>query len=1071
MSKQPGLLQPRHCALWAAFGLLITQVSAQSPTGTISGAVQDATGAVVPGAAISMTNRETGFVRTLTTAIDGSYSVPALPPGLYQVKATSKGFRTASRYANVETGQITTVNMRLEVGQPDEVVTIEAATTQIETVSNTVSSVITRERIQDLPLNGRSFLNLAAIQPGVTVSPGTTSQYNSLFSVSVLGGDSNKTAITVDGGNIRNSIEGNTGMNFSQEVVEEFQLSAVNYDLSTGITSVGSVNVVTRTGNNTFHGSGYFFFRDHNMSAYPGLDRNPLSPDPFFARRNPGGSIGGPIKKDKLFFFFNYENMNQTQAVTYVPTKNVPSIAGLAGNYVSPYRGKTLSARFDYSMGKNRIFARYSHDGNSGLGPAGSGQELPSHWLRNTNWSDQSLLGVTSVVNAGIVNDFRFSYQYWRNRNLFPQDSDCAGCLGIGLAQIALTGTNVTVGNTSNATQGRDLRKFGFTDSLNWVKGSHSFHFGGEVEYAPGTGFWGYCDPACTTVAPPELIRVNVPAALLPALFPTLPTTIRTSADLMNLPFLGGVVGIGDPSQPPPYNVNQAKINTRYRAYAADSWRLRPNFTLNYGLSWSFESTLVNGDLTKPAFLAPLYGSDLSATNNNYHNLSPSLGFAWTPGTSQKTVIRGGFGVYYDTELLYRRLQERSFIGPVGNGRIQFPTTGFTNIFPGIVNISLGGVPIPVGAPLPSGQLINLTLGQYLQIQQQQAPIIAAQLAPKNLNDLSVRAIDINKAAAQLYPKDYPVQHGLHFNLGVQRQIRSDLAVHVDFVRRVYLETLFGEVDYNRYNRYINGVRTPVIPVCSAAQKNTPGVECSNGTITFWTPGGRSVYNAMLVKVDKRFSHRYQFSASYALTDQHGYNGLVDLDHWNYSWGPQGARHILNVSALVQIPGGFQFGFISQASSRGPVMPQITGVELTGDGTTTQPLPGLSYNCLNRGCGKSELAAAVAAWNTTYAGTKDALGKTIPKVVLPQNYQLGDNFISQDVRLTKTFTYHERWKLSVFGEVFNVFNIANLGGYSFNLDQVSDPQTLAFGQPTSRAGQVFGSGGPRAFQIGARIQF
>jgi len=1042
----------------------------QTPTGSISGIVQDASGAVIPYTIVAVSNPETGLQRNLVSSIDGSYSAAALPPGVYHVKAAAKGFRTLTREAAVETGANTTVNLHMEVGLAEEVVSVEAAGTQIDYVSNTIAGVITREKIEDLPLNGRSFLNLAFLEPGVTVSPGTTSQYNSLFSVSVLGGDSGKTAITVDGGNIRNSIEGNTGMNFSQEVVQEFQISSVNFDLSTGITSVGAVNVVTRSGGNDFHGSGYFFFRDHNMSAYPGLVRNALSPDPFFARRNPGGSIGGPLKKDRLFFFFNYENLNQTQVVSYVP--NVASASALTGNYFSPYHGKTLSARFDYVAGKHRLFARYSHDGNAGNGPNNGSAQLPSHWLRNTNWSDQSLLGVTTMLTSTVVNDFRFSYQYWQNRNLFPTSSDCPGCIGLNFPEIAINGTNVTVGNTQNATQGRDLRKFGFTDTLSWQRRMHALRFGGEIEHAPGTGFWGYCDPACTTVASPELVRSSVPAALLGAAFPTLPTKITTNADLLNLPFLGGVVGIGDPAQPPPYNIDAAKANNRYRLYASDSWRIRPSFTLNFGLAWSFESTLVNRDLSKPAFLAPLYGSDLSPTNNNYHNFSPTVGFAWTVDRAQKTVVRGGFGIYYDTESLYRRLQERAFIGPVGNGRIQFPTTGFTNIFPGIVNISLGGAAVPVGAPLPSGQLTNLTLGQYLQIQQAQTPAIVAQLTPKNLNDLSVRSIDINKSAAQLYPKDYPVQHGLHFDIGVQRQVQKDLVVHVDFIRRVYLNTLLGEVDYNRYNRFINGVRSPVIPVCSSAQKNTPGVECSNGAITFWTPGGRSVYSAMLLKIDKRFARRYQFTASYALTDQHGYNGLIDLDHWNASWGPQGARHILNISGMVDIPWGFQLGVISQTSSRGPMTASISGVELTGDGTSSQPLPGLAINCLNRGCGRSDLQAAVDAWNKSYAGTKDALGKTIPAVVLPSNYYLGDNFISQDVRLTKTFKYHERWKLAVFAEAFNILNIANLGGFSSNLDPVAPSnQTFSFGQPTSRAGQVFGSGGPRAFQIGARIQF
>src|SRR5262249_44264579 len=159
---------------------------------------------------------------------------------------------------------------------------------------------------------------------------------------------------------------------------------------------------------------------------------------------------------------------------------------------------------------------------------------------------------------------------------------------------------------------------------------------------------------------------------------------------------------------------------------------------------------------SKPQYLAPLIGSDLSPTDNNYKNFSPSLGFAYNVGKDNKTVIRGGAGIYWDTELLYRRLQERAFIGPVGNGRIQFPSTGFTNIFPGIVDLGAGGKPVPVGAPLPLS-LTNLTLGQFNQIYNQQIGAIQQKFGTLS-NDLSVRNIQLNKAGAQLYPAQYPVQ-------------------------------------------------------------------------------------------------------------------------------------------------------------------------------------------------------------------------------------------------------------------------------------------------------------------------
>lgn len=1063
--------------------LFLTNIAlTQVPTGTISGTVTDQTGAVIKDATITIRNKATEAERRTKSEDDGTYSAPALPAGDYEIRVQVAGFRTLLREAIVSVGVVTTADLPLEVGQATEIVTVAAAgTAQINFEQHSVDGIITRQKIQELPLNGRSFLQLAFLEPGVTASPGTTSQYNALFSVSILGGEANKTAITVDGGNVRNSIEGNTGINLSQEVVQEFQLSSTNFDLSTGITSVGAVNIVSRSGGNEFHGSGYFFFRDHNMAAYPGLARNPLSPDPFFARRNPGVVVSGPIVKNRLFFFTNYEYTNQAGVVTVQP--DLPSIRGLAGNFGNFYRGHLFSLKLDYKItDRHNVFARYSHDGNKGFGPQG-GPVLPSNWVQNTNFSDQSVLGLTSVFTPTLTNDFRFNYTYWRNRNLFADESTCPGCIGLGFPQITLQGSsNFSVGNTSNATQGRDLRRFTFTDTLTWQKGSHRLRFGTELEHAPGTGFWGYCDPGCFTLASPEFVRSVVPANLLAALFPNLPTVIRTNADLLNLPLLGGVVGVGDPGQPPPFNVGEAKKNNRMRFYGQDTWKIKPSFTLNYGLAWNFESTLVNRDLTKPQYLSPFLGGDLEPTDNNYKNFSPSLGFAWNVGSDNKTVVRGGAGIYWETELLWRRLQERAFIGPVGNGRIQYPEGGFTNIFGasatlplGILDIGAGGRPVPVGAPVPRS-LTNLTLAQFNQILAAQLPAVN-QVFGRLTNDLAVRNIQRSKSAAQLYPSEYPVQRSYHMNIGIQRELRPDMVVTVDFVRRVFVNTLLGEIDYNRFNRFINGVRTPIIPVCAnAAQRDDVNAQCSTGGITFWTPGGRQVYNAMLLKLDKRFSDRYQFTASYALTAQSGINGIVNLDNYFQSYGPQGSRHILNVSGRVDLPWGFRIGVISAMASRGALHPSIAGVDLDGDGSGAEPLPGVQYfNCFNRACGKDDLQVAVQRWNQQFypngapvASTdfrRDARGQNIPFLTLPASYEFGDSFSSQDVRLTKVFSWKDRYNLSVFGEMFNVFNIANLSGYNFNLT------SGAFGQPTQRASQVFGSGGPRAVQVGARFEF
>lgn len=242
--------------------------------------------------------------------------------------------------------------------------------------------------------------------------------------------------------------------------------------------------------------------------------------------------------------------------------------------------------------------------------------------------------------------------------------------------------------------------------------------------------------------------------------------------------------------------------------------------------------------------------------------------------------------------------------------------------------------------------------------------------------------------------------------------------------------------------------------------RNAPRAASPSGSL-----GERGTYTALLVKVDKRFAHRFQFTASYALQSQMGVNGIVNLDNYNESWGPQASRNILHIVGTVQLPWGFQLGLVSSTSSKGPINPVVGGIDINGNGSGETPLTLPSYNCINITCGAGALVTAVANWNSTNAGKLDATGKKIPTLTLPANYNFGRVNNSQDIRLTKTFTYHERYKLSIFGEMFNVLNYANYGGYTF------DPSSSAFGQQTQRATQVFGSGGPRAVQVGGRVTF
>ena len=1044
--------------------IALFNIRAQAPVGAINGVVTDPSGAVISAAHVNVTSKERAIHRDLTTNGEGVFSAPSLLSGEYEVKVEAPGFKTAVRSATVEAGASTTANISLEVGSTRDVLTIvDAAIPQIQYDTHSIEGVVTRQQIEDLPLNGRSFLQLAFLQPGVTASATPLGQYNRQFDVSVLGGTSDTTRITIDGEVVNDPVNGGTAQNLSQEVVQEFQISSVNFDLSTGIAAGGAINVITRGGTNDFHGTGFFYFRDHNIAAYPALRRDPLNPDPFFARRQSGFSVGGPIRKEKLFFFTSYEHTNQQGVFSATPAD--PAFRALAVVYGAPYHANQFDARVDYHISdKHNAFVRYSHDGNDSFGQR-TDNSLPSNWTENTNYSDSGTLSLTSAFTSHLVNEFRFGETFWKNLNHPPTQSECPGCLGIGGPQVMVIGAGLQFGNTTNSPQSRLIRRYITSDNATWQHGSHRVKFGGEWEYQYGVGTYSYLEPGYLVLySPSQVARYN---SLVPA---SLQIPLRTSynnlADVLSLPLYQLVTAVGETGQPPQFQRGNADHNNRTHLYIQDTWRISPRLTLNFGLAHSYESNLINYDLSKPAFLAPIFGqSGLAAPSHDAKDFSPAFGFNWVPDKSNKTVVRGGFGVYYDTIDITERLIERGFLGPLGTGRPIVTGSIFPNpIGPGTIQFT--SAPTQFTGALAEQLLPGLR------------DILGHQLNQNPANtDLSIRNINVFKTTngtnGDLIDRNFRVPYSEHFSAGVQHQISNDFVISADFVYRHFLRTQLFGIDLERFQSL-----SPVLPICSAASAINPAAQCANGPITGLLSQGHGVYKGLLVKADKRFSKRYQLLASYALqrneqladTQYDGgatSGGIFNLTNYQASYGEISPHHILNVSGVVNLPLGFQAAFISSFQSRLPFQPFIPGVDLTGSGINGFALPGSGYNRFNVGLGKSDLVRLVNQYNQAYAGKAGPIaGQVFPAVTLPAIYDFGRNFNSQDLRITKYVpTGRERVQLKIFGEVFNLFNYANLNSYTNNLT------SGGFGQPSERTRQIFGTGGPRAFQFGARLNF
>jgi hypothetical protein len=1031
-------------------------VAAQEPFGTIEGTILDANGAVVQNSTVTVRNLATNVTKTANTNENGQYKIVQLQPGNYEVRAAGTNFKQSIRESvQVQVGQGSTVDFALEVGGVAETVTVTSSgEAQIDRSDNTVSGVVSTIQIENLPLNGRNFLDLAQLQPGTEkVDGGSFDPTKANFTGVSIGGQAGRsTQITVDGGSVVDNVVGTTVQNFSQEIVQEFQIGLSNYSLSTGASASGSVNIVSRSGGNVFHGNAFGYFRDDKFSAFPALSRLDAAHVPAaaqtdripFDRQQFGGTFSGPIIKNKLFFFGSYERNNQDGSALRNPNF-APTFAGSTAN---PFDETLFTAKLDWAANdRTNLFFRYSFNDNSGRGPfpAGSGI-VPRDSVNNIFQSDDQIVtnrahnfvaGMASTLSANVSNNLVF------NISDFMNAIDAAT---IGLPEIAFSADpGFRTGTNALTPQRTPQRRHQIRDDLTWLMGHHTFSFGGDYERTSIGGNFTFANP----------VRIRL----------FTPTATDTEADFLNANVRDISMGIGDPSLP--FNHDGPTVNHRIQFYGGDSWKITPNFTLNYGLAYRWDSNLWNHDLSRPAVIAPLFENGTAPAARDNNNIAPRVGFAWDVMGDSKTVIRGGFGVYYDNTIDNLRLFERADLGPVGAEQFLIGTQIVSPVLAGF-----GG-----DGRFDPGQI---TLAQMLALW----PSIRSDLESRLTSCTLPTGLECTgSVSGPIFSSKFQVPYSLQYSIGVQRELPYNLLLQTDFNYRRGLHEVIV-YDINQRDS-LNG------PVLGAAFPFP---------VPYADSSANSTYKGLLTRVDRRFRNGFQFTASYALSsfkalsaDSLGLGGApTNLNNLNADFGPAGLdrKHRFVFSSVWEMPyfkkdssfwkrnllGNWTASLISTTFSALPqsvFLPDF--VDLSGTGTSATYLPGTSAGTIGRSIRTvDQLNGLITNYNNTLAGGNDPFGTPLqPLALLPADTPVsGDWLHSQDIRLTKTIAFNERMKLQLIGEVFNVFNFANLTNIS---DLVLAPETttdpITTLRPTQRTTGVFGTGGPRSFQFGVRFAF
>lgn len=982
-------------------------VYAQS-TASLNGTVTDATGAAVPNARVLVTNQATGVQSATQSDAAGAYLFPSLPIGIYRIEVTAPSFQTAAiSNLKLEVATSVTQNVQLKVGEATEKIEIVADAAIIETTTNSMGQVINDKTVQEIPLNGRHFTDLSLLTPGTMTPPANGFLSAPLrgqgsFGINTAGQREDTTNWLVNGINLNDNVQNQITFQPPIDTLAESKIDNSAFPAEYGRNSGAIVNLATRSGSNEYHGEAFEFLRNNALDARNffnsavGATGAPLPQAPF-KRNEFGAAFGGPIIKNKAFFFLAYEGLRQHQSLTVsttVPSQNdratvtSPAVLSLlalipAANQVGSgtvgvpatfnlFTGGALanvalnqgSADLDLELTqKDRIHGYYVVQKDLRQEPTAGGAigaDIPGFGDTREGFRQLMTFSEDHTFGPSLANTVRLGFNrihltFLPNGLLDPANFNInmpAGSpAGSGLPFFNVAGT-LGFGGPTGEPQGRGDTTVVLNDTLSWLRGRHSFAFGGEIRRAYNNN-----------------ISENIGSFNFTTFANFLADKSNSFTDLL---------GSG----------NDKILQPSYDVFAQDSFKWKSNFTINVGLryAWNSSPSEATGRFTN---FDPVTGTLISSPqpyHTNNKNFQPRIGFAWDPFKDGKTSVRAAYAIM-----------------------TQDPTT---NIVTGLSSNPPFALPLSVSSATSSITLENPS-----------AAITGVSLGPSA----------INSGYDDMYAQDW--------NLTVQRQITPSLGVEVAYVGL--------KATHLQFNRNINqpfvtaGVYDTTrpfasLPLTSAiipSQCAPPNPACPFGNINQVDTGGNSNYNAFWATVNKHFSRGFEFLASYTFSKSLDYNSLSTGESLvlQNAYNPRGdygrsefdARHRFVLSGFYELPfkanrlvQGWQLGIVTQAQSGNPLNPTLA----------IGPGPGISLTVRPDVTGPIQTTGNPSQW---FVNKAVFVSPCVAGVCHPGNLGrdsiTGPDFVNTDFSVTKNTKITERFTLQFRSEMFDVFNHPNFG--------------------------------------------